>query len=95
MNIHKQPLFAFFDALAYLEDPFIIGCLVDSWFLKTPHLSNLSLFGLQMQDLIRHPTSNPALVDRPTQLIGIWIFICCQHTNTKDIAGQSANPIPQ
>ena len=29
------------------------------------------------------------LVDRPTQLICIWIFIC-QHTNTKDIAGQSA-----
>ena len=30
------------------------------------------------------------LVDRPTQLICIWIFICCQQTNTKDIAGQSA-----
>ena len=30
------------------------------------------------------------LVDRPTQLICIWISILCQHTNTKDIAGQSA-----
>ena len=29
------------------------------------------------------------IVDRPTQLICIWIFIC-QHTSTKDIAGQSA-----
>ena len=29
------------------------------------------------------------LVDRPTQLICIWIFIW-QQTNTKDIAGQSA-----
>ena len=29
------------------------------------------------------------VVDRPTQLICIWIFIC-QHTSTKDIAGQSA-----
>ena len=29
------------------------------------------------------------LVDRPTQLIYIWIFIC-QQTNIKDIAGQSA-----
>ena len=29
------------------------------------------------------------LVDHPTQLICIWIFIC-QHTSTKDIAGQSA-----
>ena len=32
------------------------------------------------------------VVDHPTQLICIWIFIC-QQTNTKDIAGQSANPI--
>ena len=30
------------------------------------------------------------LVDHPTQLICIWIYICCQHTSTKDIAGQSA-----
>ena len=32
---------------------------------------------------------NPILVDHPTQLICIWIFIC-QQTNTTDIAGQSA-----
>ena len=31
------------------------------------------------------------LVDRPTQLIHIGISIC-QHTSTKDIAGQSAIP---
>ena len=30
------------------------------------------------------------LVDGPTQLIFIWIFIYCQKTNDKDIAGQSA-----
>ena len=30
------------------------------------------------------------LVDRPTQLICVGIFIC-QHTSTKDIAGQSAS----
>ena len=35
---------------------------------------------------------NPILVDHPTQLICIWIFIC-QQTNTKDIAGQSAKDI--
>ena len=35
---------------------------------------------------------NPILVDHPTQLICIWIFIC-QQTNTTDIAGQSVNPI--
>ena len=35
-------------------------------------------------------TAHVKLVDRPTQLIYIWIFIC-QHTSTKDIAGQSAN----
>ena len=29
------------------------------------------------------------IVDRPTQLIHIGIYIC-QHTSTKDIAGQSA-----
>ena len=28
-----------------------------------------------------------ALVDRPTQLICIWVSICCQQTNRKDIAG--------
>ena len=28
-----------------------------------------------------------AVVDHPTQLICIWIFICCQHTKKKDIAG--------
>ena len=33
-------------------------------------------------------TDDTNVVDRPTQLI--WIFIC-QHTSTKDIAGQSAN----
>ena len=27
-------------------------------------------------------------VDRPTQLICIWNFICCQQTNTKDITGR-------
>ena len=36
--------------------------------------------------------NNPILVDHPTQLICIWIFIC-QQTNTTDIAGQSVNPI--
>ena len=30
------------------------------------------------------------VVDRPTQLICIWIFIC-KYTNLKDTAGQSAN----
>ena len=30
------------------------------------------------------------IVDRPTQLICIWISIFCWHTNRKDIAGQSA-----
>ena len=34
--------------------------------------------------------SESRLVDRPTQLICIWIYIWCQHSNTKDIAGQSA-----
>ena len=36
----------------------------------------------------------PALVDRPTQLFYIWIFICylCKYTNLKDTAGQSASP---
>ena len=32
------------------------------------------------------------LVDRPTQLIHIGISIC-QHTRTKDIAGQSAKAL--
>ena len=32
----------------------------------------------------------PPLVDCPTQLFYIWIFICC--TNLKDTAGQSASP---
>ena len=37
------------------------------------------------------PKSSVWIVDRPTQLICIWIFICiCQQTNVKDIAGQSA-----
>ena len=30
------------------------------------------------------------VVDHPTQLICILIFICYQHTKKKDIAGQSA-----
>ena len=30
-----------------------------------------------------------SLVDRPTQLFYIWIFIC-KYTNLKDTAGQSA-----
>ena len=34
--------------------------------------------------------SESRLVDRATQLICIWIYIWCQHSNTKDIAGQSA-----
>ena len=38
---------------------------------------------------IEIPESIGGLVDRPTQLICIWIFIC-QKTNIKDIAGQSA-----
>ena len=37
-----------------------------------------------------HILLHKTLVDRPTQLICIQIFIC-QQTNTKDIAGQSAN----
>ena len=39
------------------------------------------------------PYAPVSLVDRPTQLIHIGIFICCQHTSTKDLAGQSA-PCP-
>ena len=35
---------------------------------------------------------NDVVVDRPTQLIHIGISIC-QHTSTKDIAGQSANDV--
>ena len=35
---------------------------------------------------------NDVAVDRPTQLIHIGISIC-QHTSTKDIAGQSAKDI--
>ena len=34
--------------------------------------------------------SSPTLFDRPTQLIFIWISICCQQTNIKEIAGQCA-----
>ena len=30
------------------------------------------------------------IVDRPTQLFYIWIFIWCKYTNVKDAAGQSA-----
>ena len=32
------------------------------------------------------------VVDRPTQLICIWILYLRKHTNTEDIAGQSATP---
>ena len=31
-----------------------------------------------------------AVVDRPTQLFYIWIFICCKYTNLKDTERQSA-----
>ena len=36
------------------------------------------------------PTASGDLVDRPTELFYIWIFIC-KYTNLKDTAGQSAN----
>ena len=34
--------------------------------------------------------SHLSVVDRPTQLFYIWIFICCKYTNLKDTAGESA-----
>ena len=45
---------------------------------------------LQRDELLLHVRSVPGLVDRPTQLI--CISDICQHTNTEDIAGQSAMP---
>ena len=37
-----------------------------------------------------HGGSGVGVVDRPTRLFYIWIFICCKYTNLKDTAGQSA-----
>ena len=50
-------------------------------FLGIPRELMLGIFHVYM---IQCPGE---LVDRPTQLVCIWIFICCQQTNIKDIAG--------